>query len=317
MIVMILSEILHSPGGGWIDTTIDGRVGMYWLNRRYRLDEPVGAGGSGVVWRGHDARLRRPVAVKTPPPGPADHRRRRLLRREALMAAGLNHPHIVSVYDYGETTDGVPFLVLELVDGITVTQLLASRGPLSPADTASVCAGVASALAAIHARGLVHGDLKPDNVMICRTGARILDLGTARSIGQHPWDRPMTAGTPAFMAPEQTDATAAPEAGVYAFGLLLRECLTARHSRPDADPPHVRTARTGRWPWLPDSVPGHLRDLVTTCLSLEPADRPTAARAAAVLRRSGRERPTARAQRRRDGSRLRVYRGRPVVARPA
>lgn len=290
---------------------------MHWLNRRYRLDEPVASGGSAVVWRGHDARLRRPVAVKTPPPGPTGNRRRRLLRREALMAASLSHPNIVSVYDYGETTSGVPFLVLELVDGITVTRLLASRGSLSPTDTASVCVGIASALAAIHARGLVHGDVKPDNVMICRTGARILDLGTARSIGQHLEDRPVAGGTPAYMAPEQADAPVAPQADIYAFGLLLRECLTARFSRPDADPPHLDTANAGPWPWLPDTLPGDLRDLVTACLSPEPTGRPTAAHAAAVLRRSIRERATAPAQRRRDGSRPRVYRARPVVARPA
>jgi serine/threonine-protein kinase len=258
---------------------------MHWLSRRYRLDEPVGSGGSGVVWRGHDARLRRPVAVKTPPPGPRAHRRRRPLRREAIVAASLNHPNIVSVYDYGETTNGVPFLVLELVDGCTVAQLLASHGPLCPGDAASVCAGIASALAVIHARGLVHGDLKPDNVMICATGARILDLGMARSVGQDPGDHPV-AGTPAYMAPEQAGAPARPEADLYAFGLLLRECLTARRSRPDADPPHVHAANAGRWPWLPDAVPGDLRDLVTACLSPEPGARPTAAHAAAALRRS-------------------------------
>jgi serine/threonine-protein kinase len=184
--------------------------------------------------------------------------------------------------------------VLELVDGFTMTQLLATRGPLSASDAASVCAGIASALTAIHTRGLVHGDLKPDNVMICRTGARILDLGTARRIGHDPGDLAVPAGTPAYMAPEQYHAPVGPEADMYAFGLLLRECLTARRSRPDADPPHVRTANTGRWPWLPATVPGDLRGLVTACLSPDRDDRPTAADAAALLRRSVREGATAR-----------------------
>jgi serine/threonine-protein kinase len=253
----------------------------WWLNRRYRLDEPVGSGGSGVVWRGHDARLRRPVAIKTPPAGPTVHRRRRLLQREAVLAASLNHPNVVSVYDYGETTSGIPFLVLELIDGRTLTELLATHGPLPHRSAATVCGHAASALAAIHARGLVHGDLKPDNVMICRTGLKILDLGAAMRSG----GREIIATTPAYAAPEQAGAPAGPEVDMYAFGLLLRECLTARRSRPDADPAHVRTANAGRWPWLPDAVPGNLRALVTACLSPEPIDRPTAARAAALLLR--------------------------------
>jgi serine/threonine-protein kinase len=154
--------------------------------------------------------------------------------------------------------------------------------------------------------------------IVCRTGARILDLGTARTIGQDPADRPVAAGTPAYMAPEQADAPVAPEADVYSFGLLLRECLTARRSRPDADPPHVHAANLGRWPWLPGTVPDDLRDLVTACLSPEPTDRPTAAHAAAVLRRSIRKGTAVRTQHRADGSGrpARVYRGHPVVARP-
>jgi eukaryotic-like serine/threonine-protein kinase len=256
---------------------------MRWINRRYRLDEPVGAGGSGVVWRGHDARLRRPVAIKTPSPGPAAHRRLRPLRREALLAASLSHPNIVSVYDYGETRSGVPFLVLEFIDGKTLTKLLADNGPLTPGGAALVCVHVASALAAVHAHGLVHGDLKPDNVMICRRGAKILDLGTAQPSG----GRQIRGGTPAYAAPEQAGGPAGPEADMFAFGLLLRECLTARRSRPDADPPHVEAANAGRWPWLPDTVPDHLLDLVVACLSPTSVGRPTAADATAVLRRTG------------------------------
>jgi serine/threonine protein kinase len=257
---------------------------MRWLNRRYRIDEPVGAGGSGVVWRGHDARLRRPVAIKTPPPGTPADRRRRPMRREAVLTASLSHPHIVSVYDYGETTSGVPFLVLELIEGSTLTRLLADTGPLPHHGAALVCGRVASALAAVHDHGLVHGDLKPDNVMVCRTGPKILDLGTAQPSG----GRALRAGTPAYAAPEQSGAPAGPEADMYAFGLLLRECMTARRSRPDADPPHVAAANAGRWPWVPDTVPDVLRDLVVACLSPQPTDRPTAARAAAVLRQATR-----------------------------
>jgi serine/threonine-protein kinase len=271
---------------------------MRWINRRYRLDEPVGAGGSGVVWRGHDARLRRPVAIKTPQPGAAGHRRLRSLRREAVLAASLSHPNIVSVYDYGETKGGIPFLVLEFIDGRTVTQLLSENGPLPAHIAALVCGHIASALAAVHDRGLVHGDLKPNNVMISRAGPKILDLGTARPSG----GRVVRAGTPAYAAPEQVRWPAGPETDMFAFGLLVRECLTARRSRPDADPPHLETATAGPWPWLPDTVPDRLRDLVSACLSPAPADRPTAADAVAALRRASRSRRT---DRRRPGARLR------------
>jgi serine/threonine-protein kinase len=259
-----------------------------WLNGRYRIYEPVGTGRSSVVWRGHDVRLRRPVAVKTPATKAIAARRRRLFRNEAVVTARVDHPNIASVYDYGETTDGVPFLVLEYVAGGTLAEHLAAHGPLRHTETARVCAAVASALAAAHERGVVHGDVKPDNVMISPTGPRIVDFGTAAAIQQHGDDPSLAGGTPAYLAPEQTSDPPRPEADMYAFGLLLRDCLTAHRSRPDADPPAVLAAETGRWPWVPATVPGPLIDLVAACLARTPSQRPSGAEAATVLCRTAR-----------------------------
>jgi serine/threonine-protein kinase len=254
-----------------------------WLNGRYRIDVQVGTGRSSVVWRGHDVRLRRPVAVKTPANMATVSGRRRLFRKEAMVTARVDHPNVASVYDYGETNDGAPFLVLEFVAGPTLAKRLASHGPLPHTETARVCAAVASALAAAHERGVVHGDVKPANVMISSTGPRIVDFGTAAAIEQYGDDPSFAGGTPAYLAPEQPTGPPGPEADMYAFGLLLRDCLTAHRSRPDAEPPAVLAAETGRWPWVPATAPDPLKDLVAACLAPVPNQRPDSAQAATVL----------------------------------
>jgi serine/threonine protein kinase len=275
---------------------------VVWLNERYRIDEPVGAGRSSLVWRGHDVRLRRPVAVKTPAGKAIASRRRRLFRNEAVLTARLDHPNIASVYDYGETTDGAPFLVLEFVAGPTLAEQLAAHGPLPHTEAARVCAAVASALGAAHKRGVVHGDVKPANVMISPAGPRIVDFGTAAAIEQYGHDRSFAGGTPAYGAPELASGPPRPEADMYAFGLLLRDCLTAHRLRPDADPPAVLVAEIGRWPWVPATVPGPLRDLVAACLARVPNHRPSGAQAATVLCRTARSAEAAALSRRRHTS---------------
>ena len=137
---------------------------------RYRLSERLGTGGMSVVWRARDEVLDREVAVKVlSPETAADPMLLDRIRVEARAAARLRHPHVVEVHDFGETEDGLPFVVMELVDGRSLADLLA-KGPLPWRTAVTIGAQVADALGAAHARGIVHRDVKPSNVMVTADG---------------------------------------------------------------------------------------------------------------------------------------------------
>jgi len=261
------------------------------LDGRYRLDERLGAGGMSVVWRGTDLVLRRPVAVKVLA---SDHAvspaARRRIQAEARAAAQLSHPHVTGVFDYGETDEGgvrVPYVVMELLPGRTLAQRLAD-GPLPPRQALRVLAEVADALAAAHARDLVHRDVKPSNVMLTPSGAKVLDFGIAAVVGREELEAEgLLLGTPAYLAPERlTLGRVSPASDVYALGLLVHRALTDRlpwlaetttrmieaHRYVDPDP----------LPPLP-GVPPSVNAVCDRCLAKDPAARPTAAEVAAVL----------------------------------
>ncbi|QKW37687.1 cellulose binding domain-containing protein [Actinomadura sp. NAK00032] len=240
------------------------------LGERYRLDHPVGAGGMATVWRAVDLVLDRAVAVKVPNEGRPEEFTRRL-RREAKAAAGLTHPSITGVYDYGEHETGpegsggppgrtgrIPYVVMELLDGETLAARLA-RGPLPWREAAGICARVADALAAAHAAGVVHRDIKPANVFLTPVGVKVLDFGIA-------FTGPSTAGgpvlgTPAYVAPELLRGAApTPAADIYSLGVVLNECLRGA-----------------------SAVPGEVGALARDCLGDDPGARPTAKEAAHVL----------------------------------
>jgi serine/threonine-protein kinase len=218
-----------------------------------------------VVWRGYDDVLGRPVAVKLLAPQwatDADFRAR--VRREARAAARLSHPNITNVYDYGEAADGTPYVVMELVDGQSLAHRLAA-GPLPWRSAARVAAQVASALAAAHAQGLVHRDVTPANVMLSRTGVKVVDFGIAAVAGER--DRTVM-GTPAYLAPEQrAGSPAQPASDVYALGLVLYHCVTGQV-------PHQ--VNLGR-------LPSELSSLIRACLASDPATRPSSAVLARIL----------------------------------
>jgi eukaryotic-like serine/threonine-protein kinase len=158
------------------------------LHDRYELAEPIGSGGMAQVWRATDLVLGRSVAVKTLDARLAlDPQLRAGARREAQAAAKLTHPHITAVHDYGELTfdDGrvVPFLVMELLTGQTLAQLM-QNGPMPWEQVSAIAGQIASALAAAHTQGVVHQDIKPANVMLTPTGAKILDFGIVRAAGK-------------------------------------------------------------------------------------------------------------------------------------
>ncbi|MGH3241188.1 MAG: serine/threonine-protein kinase, partial [Spirillospora sp.] len=234
------------------------------LGERYRLDRPLGAGGMATVWRAVDLVLDRPVAVKVPRVGwPEEFTRR--LRQEAKAAAGLTHPSITGVYDYGEQGH-VPYVVMELLDGESLAARL-SRGTLPWREAAGICARVADALAAAHAAGIVHRDIKPANIFLTPVGVKVLDFGIAFT-GPSASGGPVL-GTPAYVAPELLSGSApTPAADLFSLGVVLQESVTGLPVSTSA---------------LPADVPDDVAALCRRCLDEAPASRPGAAETARVL----------------------------------
>ncbi|MEV6377148.1 serine/threonine-protein kinase [Micromonospora musae] len=274
------------------------------LHDRYVLRERIGLGGMSEVWRADDEVLGRSVAVKALAAQlAADPQLRATIQREARAAARLTHPNVTQVYDYGEATlpggEVVPYLVMELVDGQNLADRLAA-GPLPWPEAVRTAGQVASALAAAHRIGVVHRDVKPGNVMLTETGAKVLDFGIATLAGPHHPLAGQTGellmGTPAYFAPERLSAGPPdPASDVYALGALLYRTLTGRAPLPvqtweDAVEVHQRHR-----PVPPPRVPGlpaDLADLILACLAADPGRRPTAAQLATRLRADAGDPPT-------------------------
>ncbi|MFG1872332.1 serine/threonine-protein kinase [Micromonospora arborensis] len=262
------------------------------LARRYRLLDQIGAGGMSVIWRARDEVLDRVVALKVLAPSlAADARFRGMVREEARAAAQLVHPHVTSVHDYGETVapDGsiTSFVVMELLSGEEL-ELRLTEGPLPWAEAVQVGAQVADALAAAHRLGIVHRDITPANVMMTRTGVKVLDFGIATRIGAPDEDEDgETFGTPAYVAPERLDgAPAQPSTDVYSLGVLLHEALTGRVPYPADTWEELSAAlASGPFPTLAElpELPPQVARICLQSLARDPADRPTARQVATVL----------------------------------
>ncbi|MGA5819585.1 protein kinase domain-containing protein [Kitasatospora sp. NPDC094028] len=260
------------------------------LDGRYELQEKLGQGGFGVVWRAEDTRMHRPVAVKLIRHDDGDQAKAALrFAREASAAGNLSHPHIVTVYDLGHGEaegEDVTFLVMELLAGRTLTAVLREGVP-APALSLRWAREIGEALAAAHDAGVVHRDIKPDNVMIAGDGhLKVLDFGIAQlDTGAGGLTTVGTViGSPPYMAPERwTGGRVDGRADLYALGCLLVELLTgARPFNGDSTPvlmyqhlneppPALDPARYG--------LPEHLPALVAELLAKDPAERPADARA--------------------------------------
>jgi eukaryotic-like serine/threonine-protein kinase len=245
-----------------------------------------------VVWRGEDAVLGRPVAVKVLAEGyvsDADFRDR--IRREARAAARLSHPQVNTVYDFGEDEHTAPYLVMELVDGPSLAEVLRS-GPLPWRRAVAICADVATGLAATHAAGLVHRDVKPANVMLGSTGPKLVDLGISAEIGEygdHPQDGTVL-GTPAYVAPERlTGEVAIPASDVYALGVLLYKSLTGTLPWAVDTKTEVLRAHLAAAPRpLPRvrGLPAEVARICRRCLAKSPDERPSARELARVCQQA-------------------------------
>lgn len=259
------------------------------LAGRYRLDERIGAGGMGEVWRGTDEVLGRTVAVKVMLPALLDQSGfAERFRGEARTMANLNHPGVVDIYDY-HSDSKVAFLVMEYVAGEPLSSALGRFGRLTAARAMALVAQAAEALQAAHDKGIVHRDVKPGNLMVRSDGTLVLtDFGIARSelVGQLTATG-MMLGTAGYLSPEQAAGEVATAASdVYALGVVAYQCLAGR--RPfDGDNPlevamrHLRDAP----PPLPDDIPPAVRDVVARAMAKDPAQRwPSARHLAAAAR---------------------------------
>ncbi len=256
------------------------------LDNRYRLDRPLGEGGMGTVWVGTQLALQREVAVKSLHLADVSHRSR--LRREALALAAIHHPAIVEVYDYGETTGGLPYVVMEFVRGESIAARLDRVGAFSAEEAVILLLPLLEGLAVAHRAGVVHRDIKPDNVVLTAGPssllAKLLDFGIAR-IDRSAEGR-LTAdgsfvGTPAYMAPEQMRGGETDErVDVWGMGTLLYQLIAGEapfgthdivvvmRRVLDEPPPYPRRAV---------GLDGRLWGILMTALRKDPAERTTSA----------------------------------------
>ncbi len=258
----------------------------------YEILAPLGAGGMGEVYRARDTRLDRAVAVKVLPSHlSANHDARQRFEREARAVSSLNHPHICTLHDIG-SQDGVDFLVMEHLEGETLAARL-QRGPLPPAELLRCATEVADALEKAHRQGLIHRDLKPGNVMLTKSGAKLLDFGLAKTLaaaggpggmtGSPTMTSPLTAagalvGTFQYMAPEQLEGSEADaRSDIFAFGMTLYEMATGKKAFGGKTQASLIASILKEEP-QPISVfqsmtPPAIERLVSTCLAKDPEER--------------------------------------------
>jgi serine/threonine-protein kinase len=250
------------------------------LDGRYRVATKIATGGTSTVYRGLDTRLDRPVALKVMDSRYAgDQQFLTRFQLEARSVARLKDPGLVAVYDQGLDARH-PFLVMELVEGGTLRELLAERGPMPPHAVAAVLRPVLGGLAAAHRAGLVHRDVKPENVLISDEGdVKIVDFGLVRAVAEAGiTSTSVILGTAAYLSPEQVrDGNASPRSDVYAAGIVAYELLTGQtpfsgdtalsvaYQRLDTDVPAPSSVING--------VPAAFDELVERATARDPADR--------------------------------------------
>jgi hypothetical protein len=247
----------------------------------YRIEELLGRGGMGVVYRAYDLRLKRPVALKLVAPSLArDERFRERFARESELVMSLEHPNVVPIYDAGDV-DGRVYLAMRLVDGSDIGTLLRAEGALEPARAIAICAQIAAALDAAHASGLVHRDVKPSNVLLDGSDhVYLADFGLTRRLDdeERPVGEDRSLGTPAYLAPEQLEGGPVDgSADLYSLGCLLYECLTGEVVFPRGSRLAVAWAHLEDEPPKPSraqpELPASIDAIVGQALAKEPGQR--------------------------------------------
>jgi serine/threonine protein kinase/Tol biopolymer transport system component len=280
---------LNTPVGALTAQVIDDDLSGSCMGH-YTLLSRLGSGGMGHVYCADDAQLGRRVAVKLLPGSfHSDSDRVARFRREAKVLAAMNHPNIAQIHGL-EAVGGIPFLVLELVDGQTLEQRI-ERGPIPVDQTLHIARQLAEALEAAHDKGIIHRDLKPSNVALTSEGnVKVLDFGLAKAIepsvagelGNLTITSSATGGaadvmgTPGYMAPEQLRGMGDRRSDIWAFGCVWYEMLTGRPAFIDHDLPQTIVAvmsKTPDWDALPSTTPFLVRQLLRQCLEKTPRRR--------------------------------------------
>jgi eukaryotic-like serine/threonine-protein kinase len=264
------------------------------VGNRYRLDERIGAGAMGAVWRGTDELLNRTVAVKelliaAAPPTAAgsdalEESRQRLLR-EGRIGARLQHAHVISMFDV-VVYDDKPWLVMEYLPSRSLAAVLGEKGPLQPKEVAEIGRQVADGLAAAHVAGVTHRDVKPGNVLIADDGrVKLTDFGVSRAVDDVQLTRTgLIAGTPAFLSPEVArglNPTAASD--VFALGATLYAAVEGTPPFGLDDNAYALLHKVATEQVRPPKQDGPVVDVIMRLLSREPEDRPSAAQARDAL----------------------------------
>ena len=268
----------------------------------YRLEEPLGKGGMGEVFRATHQMLARPAAVKlirseiigASNPGAAKVIVERF-RREAEAAASLRSPHTISLYDFGVAQDGTFFLVMELLDGLDLETLVERYGPVPPERAVHLLRQACESLAEAHARGLVHRDIKPSNIFTCRMGldvdfVKVLDFGLVKEVGEASREVTLltapdaTTGTPAYIAPEviRGDGVADHRVDLYTLGCVGYWLLTGRLVFQAPNAIQLMYQHANAEPVAPSQrseleIPLALDRVILSCLAKHPKDRPQSA----------------------------------------
>ena len=255
------------------------------IDGRYTIERPLGSGGMAEVFLAHDEVLDRDVALKVLRSQYAgDEEFYERFRREATSAAGLSHPNIVQVYDRGEVDDGTCYIAMEYVSGGTLKERLDERGPMEPERALAVAGQVAEALWAAHERGVVHRDIKPQNILVTDMGhLKVTDFGIARAASAATISATNAVfGTAAYLSPEQAlGESATPRSDLYSLGIVLYELLTGVVPY-RADNPVAVCMKHVTEPLTPPrrldpTIPEAVDALVVKMLAKDPADRPASA----------------------------------------
>ncbi len=280
-----VGSLIASPAAELPHLDLAGRSILH-----YRVLEKIGEGGMGVVYRAHDTRLNRDVAIKLLPEAlVADPERKARLEREARLLATLSHPNVAAIYGL-EESDGRQYLVLEYVEGRTLADRI-GKGRIPLEETLDICRQIAEGLEAAHEKGIVHRDLKPANVKVTPEGkVKILDFGLAKAFYEqaavadmvrlptitnemtHPG---VILGTAAYMSPEQSRGKPVDKrADIWAFGCVLYECLTAKRAfqgESHTDTMAAILKSEPNWTLLPAETPPFVRSLLRQCLQKDPS----------------------------------------------
>lgn len=248
------------------------------INQRYKIEEEIGRGGMGTVYRASDNVLQRDVALKLLSATRLGTEGRSRMLREAQTVARLNHPNIVTVYDAGEYEEN-PYIIMELVDG----QILGEVNPTEPDEILNIAKQICAALTHAHKQNIIHRDLKPENIAILTDGTvKLMDFGLARSVASRMTVEGTILGTVHYMAPEQAQGHEVDHrTDLYALGILLYEFTTGSLPFEAENPVAIITQHISAPPVPPrakrDSIPYYLDRLILSLLEKDPADRPQSA----------------------------------------